>query len=289
MDIYQYPDFPASTDRPALVLGMPNDRYHSAPDQISKSGLDLISRSPAHYFYAAPRDTTRAMEIGTAIHTALLEPERFQKEYVLLKECKDRRQAEYKAAVAIHGSERVLVGHEADSVIGMVESVYAQPVARNWLSKKGYREASLFVRDPVTGVVVRCRYDLLTLDGEIVDLKKTQDARPDAFARSVLNYRYHVQDALYSDAWEWANGQRLSEFRIMAVEENMPHAAMVYKLDETARAEGRRLYREDLNTYAENLKSGEWPSYECTDNEIISLPDWKVRQIENDLEVNLGE
>ena len=35
-----------------LISGMPNDVYHSVPDSISKSGLDLINRSPAHYFYA---------------------------------------------------------------------------------------------------------------------------------------------------------------------------------------------------------------------------------------------
>ena len=44
-----------------------NAEYHAHP-AISKSGLDLMSRSPAHYRYRAASKPSRTMEIGTAIH-----------------------------------------------------------------------------------------------------------------------------------------------------------------------------------------------------------------------------
>lgn len=270
-----------------LVTGMPNDIYHSWPGSISKSGLDLVLRSPAHYLYAARREPTRAMEIGTAIHTALLEPERFKNEYVLLKEVKDRRQPEYKAAVAVHGSERVLVSSEVDDVVGMAEAVYANPLASKWLKKDGMRELTVFANDPETGVLVRCRFDILTDDGHAVDLKKSIDARPDAFSRAVDNYAYHMQDAFYSDVFEWATGFPLESFRFLVIEPSLPHASMVYRLDETARREGRRMYREALDIYADCVFHGHWPSYQSTDDEVISLPAWRLNQIENEMEVVL--
>lgn len=276
----KYPDWQGKG--PALLLDMPNEEYHRLP-HISKSGLDRVAISPAHYRFAEPRQPSRAMEIGTAIHTALLEPDRFAAEYVLLKEVTDRRASAYREAVKVYGSERVLVGPEADRVAGMQAAVMAQPAARDILERAGHREASLICADPETGVTVRVRYDLLTDCGMVLDLKKTRDARPAKFSRSIFNYRYHVQAAFYSDSWFWATGERLKSFRILAVEDLLPHAVKIYTLDQTAIDDGRRLYREDLNLYAQCLERDEWPAYDCTADEVISLPDWRLAQIENEI------
>src|SRR5690554_7240947 len=130
---------------PCFIEGMPNEVYHSHPEGVSSSGLKLVERSPAHYRYQAARAPSRAMEIGTAIHTALLEPERFAADYVLLKDVKDRRASEYKAAVKVHGSERVLVSGEADQVAGMQEAVLSNQAMSERLNAEGWRELSLFV------------------------------------------------------------------------------------------------------------------------------------------------
>jgi hypothetical protein len=272
---------------PMLVLNMPNSVYHSHAGSVSKSGLDLIARSPAHFRYQPPREATRGMEMGTAIHTALLEPDRFSFDYVLLKDVGDRRASAYKEACKAHPASNVLTSSEADHVSGMQEAVYAHPQARAALTQEGCTEASLFVNDPATGVMVRVRFDLLTESGEAYDLKKCQDARPDAFTRSIYNYGYHVQSAIYQDAYEWATGKPLKCFKIIATEERLPHAVMVYRLDDTAIAEGRRVYIEALNLYAQCLETGHWPAYECSDDELIGLPEWVVRNMEYEMEVTL--
>lgn len=272
---------------PMLVLNMPNEVYHSHHGSVSKSGLDLIARSPAHFRYQSPREATRGMEIGTAIHTALLEPERFSFDYVLLKDVDDRRASAYKEACKAHPSSNVLTSPESDHVSGMQEAVYSHDQARAALTQEGCTEASLFVNDPKTGVMVRVRFDLLTESGEAYDLKKCQDARPIMFSRSIFNYGYNVQSAFYQDAYEWATGKPLKCFKIIAVEERLPHAVMVYRLDDTAIAEGRRVYREALNLYAQCLETGHWPAYECSDDELIGLPEWVVRNMEYEMEVTL--
>ena len=272
MDVVDYHDWDGTA--PALVADMPNDAYHAAPG-VSKSGLDLIHRSPAHYHLSAKREPTRAMAIGTAIHTALLEPERFASEYVLLSDTRDRRASEYKEAVKHHDPERVLVAKEAANVAGMQETVRSNSDVRALLDADGHRELSVFAHDPDTGTLVRCRFDLLTTAGAALDLKKTQDARVREFERAIARYRYHVQVAFYSDVFEWATGRTLPEFLLLAVEEEPPHTAVPYTLGDMSLAQGRREYRADLDRYAECVASGEWPGY-VPDSHIIDVPDWAI-------------
>lgn len=267
-----------------FVTGMSNEAYH-AYEGISKSGLDTVNRSPAHYRYGAKREPSRAMEIGTAIHAALLEPDRFKMEYVLLKDVKDRRASEYKAAVKVHGSERVLVASEADNVSGMYESVLAQPAAQDVLAPGGFRELSAFIEDPDTGILIRCRYDLLTAFGVSVDVKKTRDSSPGEFGKAVYNYRYHVQAAMYSHIHMLITGEPLL-FKFLAVEEQPPHCAMVYDLDEESLQIGHIEFKRNLQTYADCLASGDWPGYPDP-VQTIGLPSWAINNFENELEIQL--
>lgn len=262
-----------------FIANMPNADYHAYPYGVSKSGLDLIDRSPAHYYHSVPREASRAMEIGTAIHTALLEPHRFASTYVLLRNVKDRRASEYKEAVKVHGSERVLVSHEADKVVATQETVLSQI---GDLLTAGHCEISAFVADPETGVIVRCRYDLLYFDdSRAIDIKKTQDARAREFARSVANYRYYVQDALYSDVYYWITGERLG-FEFAAVEEQPPHTACRYTLDDEWREYGRICYRRNLDTFARCEDSGDWPHYQ-PETGVLSAPGWMATDIDEEI------
>ena len=267
---------------PMFVSGMPNDAYHSHPEGISSTGLKSVLRSPAHYKFQAAHETTRAKQMGTACHTAMLEPERYEAEYVLLREVNVRTASEYKQAVKVHGSEIVLVAHEADKVAGMQEAVLSNPLMRSRLTGEGWRELSLFVRDPDTAVLVRVRYDLLLNDGTIVDVKKTQDARPDPFSRAIDNYGYDLSAALYVDAFEWATGEE-AQFEFAAVEETMPHGHKLYRPCDTTLGEGRRKYREALASFAQCELCGVWPSLPCDEPEIIGLPGYRLAQIENDI------
>ena len=263
-----------------ITTEMSNADYH-AHDSISKSGLDLVARSPAHFRYAENREQTRAMVIGSAVHAAILEPDVFAKDYMLLRDVKDRRASEYKQAVAVHGADFVLTGTEADYVSGIQESVRSHHQLRALLEAPGKAELSVITTDPVTGVAVRCRFDWLTDAGVPVDLKTTIDARADAFGKSVHNYRYHVQHAFYLDVWEWETGETLDRMIFAALEKPMPHAVAMYRLDDEAVNEGRRLYREALNTYAECLERDHWPAYD-EETQWLCLPPWAIESPESD-------
>jgi len=275
MNIIDYSDFNESMlnditpGNGLIVSGMPNEVYHNL-DVISKSGLDLIDRSPAHYAYRSTYESTRALEIGTAVHSAVLEPDLFKQTYMLLKDVTDRRSSEYKQASKQMGGEYVLTGKEAVMVQMIQDSINMNYQAVKMLSS-GRAELSIFARDPVTDVLVMCRLDWLSDDLTALDLKTTTDIRD--FHKSCANYRYHVQQSFYCDVFEWATGQRLDAFKFLAVEKDLPCINRIFTLDTPSVDYGRKLYRQNLNEYAQCLKNDFWPM-PSMDEETITLPHW---------------
>lgn len=262
-----------------------NEQYH-ASEGISKSGLDLIDRSPAH-FKAKSLESTRAMEIGSAIHCAILEPEIYRQQYAVV-DCESRASAIYKAACKERAASNVLTQAEGDRVSGMYDAVYGYKPARAIMELPGRNELSVYAKDPETGVLVKCRFDRLLDCGVAADLKKTQDARPDAFRRAIDNYRYYVQAAFYMDVYKWATGEMLDAFKFIAIEEAAPHGCRAYPIDELSIEFGRIAYRSALNTYADCLTSDKWPAY-TEDEQEIGISNWLVSKIEDSLEVQIDE
>ncbi len=262
-----------------------NEQYHSS-EGISNSGLTLIDRSPSH-FKASRSEPTRAMEIGTAIHCAILEPEIYQRDYRVI-DCESRASAIYKAACKERDSSLVLTQSEGDKVSGMHDSFYAYGPARGFMDMPGHNELSVYAKDPETGVLVKCRFDRLLDCGIAVDLKKTQDARPEAFTRSIDNYRYYVQAAFYMDVYKWATGEDLQSFNFAAIEEAAPHGCRVYPIDALSIEFGRMAYRSALNTYADCLAADKWPGY-TEEVQEIGISNWLVSKFEDSLEVRIDE
>ena len=111
-----------------------------------------------------------------------------------------------------------------------------------------------------------------------VDVKKTQDLRK--FARSVSDYRYHVQDAIYSFVYEQVTGCKLDKFLFLAVEEESPYSCKLFELDELAKEIGAHYFRKNLRTYADCVNSGKWPHKDLP--EIIELSNWDINSYEKD-------
>jgi len=258
-----------------FVTDMPNDAYH-AYKGISVSGLKQVMQSPAHYAYSEPKKQTPEMILGTAIHAAILEPERYVKEYMLLEECKDRQQPQYKQAVKQIGKELVLIPNDWQKVVGQVSAVHRNKTAMSYLAS-GWPELSGFVECPETGVIRRIRFDWLTPDLVSLDLKKTQDARKEAFDKSVFNYGYHIQAAFYNDTFYQIVGQNLKAFKFLAIEEKAPHGNKVYTCDDVSMHIGREKYLPALELYAKCDDNDEWPAYD-EDEEEAGIPTWVVNQ-----------
>ena len=79
-----------------VIKDLSSEDYHNRKE-VGKSDLDLISKSMDHYL--APRKgPTPQMELGTAFHTMILEPDKFEKLYVKGPEVDRRHKNEWKKA-----------------------------------------------------------------------------------------------------------------------------------------------------------------------------------------------
>lgn len=164
------------------------------------------------------------------------------------------------------------------TIHAMRDALMAHPAANALLTGiPGKAEKSVYWIDATTGVLCRCRPDWWRDDNLIVDLKTTEDASPEGFARSIAKFRYDVQDAFYTDGVQQATGKRPKAFVFIAVEKKPPYGVGVYVLDAETKDLGRAQYQHDLRVYAGCLRTGEWPGY-GDKIQTISLPAWHANK-----------
>lgn len=249
---------------------MTNQEYHNKTEYLSKSLLDLVHKSPAHfqaYLQGEQKDPTPAMLFGSLVHSVILG----QEDYAVAPQC-DRRTKEGKAIYEAfvqesEGKEIIATLDQYQQALKIKEAVLSHPKAAALLSE-GIAEKPIFGQ--LGGVPARCKPDFLNTKYNVcIDIKTTSNSSPDEFAKSVWNFRYHVQAAMYLDL------TRAQKFFFIAVEKDAPYNCEVYELDVESIEIGRQEYLADIETYKECLKTQNWHGYtETQDIHIISLPNW---------------
>jgi hypothetical protein len=260
---------------------MDNIEYHKDTKRISKSGLDLIAKSPYHYWYEKInpnriyRQQTDEMILGSALHTIVFEHHKFDLEYAIAPDVNRRTNkgkqelSEFQQAT---GNRTLLKPSEYETIVAMKKAIWENPAVQVLLSH-GIAEHTLDWQEPMTGALCKIRPDWLSNTGFICDLKSTEDASEAAFARTVVNYRYDVQGGFYVDGVTAATGVVPKGFIFIVVEKKPPFMTALYCLSERDLDLGRQKYLKDLNTYQECLKTGIWQGYSQGVKEL-KLPDW---------------
>lgn len=263
----------------AIYEDLPAEDYF-AIEAASNSALKLIRRSPAHFKYKEDKAPSLAMQMGTHLHMALLEPERFAKHYVIAQ-AEDKRSPYYKGLVKDVGADRVLTLTDHRKLIGMQEAAYRNSRFRKYMQLGGRNELSVVASDPVTGQLVKCRFDRKGDSHWALDVKKCQDARGSEFTKAITNYGYYMQVAFYQHVWFCETGERITEFPLLAIEEDSPHGVVFHDLDDVALELGKLHFREALETYARCRDSGIWPGYE-DESEVTSVTSWAANELLGD-------
>lgn len=282
---------------PGIYPALSNEDYHASPG-ISNSGLGDIAQSPWHFWSRRfhpdrpePIETPSQFD-GTLAHCAILEPDEFEKRYVVLPDDAPRRPSSVQRNAKKPSPEtvkaiewwdewtaktngaRTITAEQRDVALRQRDAVLALPDVAAALSK-GRPEVSAFWHDPETGVLCKCRPDWVHEPSAagvvLLDVKTYSDASPREFRRQIARMGYHRQAAYYSDGYQLASGLRVLGFIFVCVEMPWPHAASAVMLDDESIELGRRNYRQHLNTYAECLARDEWPAY-STAIELVTLP-----------------
>ncbi|EEQ7847299.1 TPA: exodeoxyribonuclease VIII [Escherichia coli] len=270
---------------PGIYYGISNENYHAGPG-VSKSQLDDIADTPALYLWRknAPVDTTKTktLDLGTAFHCRVLEPEEFSNRFIVAPEFNRRTNSgkeEEKAFLRECAStgKTVITAEEGRKIELMYQSVMALPLGQWLVESAGHAESSIYWEDPETAILCRCRPDKIIPEFHwIMDVKTTADIQ--RFKTAYYDYRYHVQDAFYSDGYEAQFGVQPTFVFLVASTtiECGRYPVEIFMMGEEAKLAGQLEYHRNLRTLADCLNTDEWPAIKT-----LSLPRW-AKEYAND-------
>ena len=228
---------------------MNNKEYHASP-AVSNSKLSRFLESPR--LMNTPRKKSPSLRWGSLVHTIILEPQLVGSEWAVMPEGLDKgkgaKAREEEFEMASIGKE--IVSHdEFVQLSAIAAAVQQDPEAASLLAGAGVNESSYFWTDEATGIPMRCRPDRYREDGLLVDVKTTASIEHYAFRRSVWDYGYDRQAALYIDGIEAMTKRKPIGFAFIAIEgKEAPEIfVQVYVMTEADIEVGRRRYRKGLD------------------------------------------
>ena len=264
-----------------ITQGLDINEYHSGPG-LSASGVKLLLDCPARYYYEyfvnKAKKETAALNIGSAVHCLALEPELFNKQFIVLPDV-DRRTKEgrkiYEDFAYSSIGKAVLSYKDFLLIEDMVKAVSANKIFQKIMgaSKEKHIEDSIYFM--YQDVLMKSRPDFYN-DIMIVDLKTCEDASESGFRKQIFNYGYHIQAAIALDALNANSERKYEHFVLMAVEKTAPHLMACYSIDEESIQLGRELYRKAALLYNQCFEANHWPSY-GDEIKSIRLPEWSFK------------
>ena len=252
-----------------------NEQYHADTTRISKSGIDLINKTPANYYqrYLNPvkekQKPSKPLIIGSAFHAYILERDEFNSMFVILPHFKGKGSRDLKEKFILDNSEKqVLTMDEFNTIVGMAEAIQRHPIASKLINESGFAERVFHWTDETTGALCKCKPDRYnTMRNLIIDLKSTDDSSDGMFKFSAKKFRYYVQDSFYTDGMI-SNGYDVKGFVFIAVEKSPPYLVNVFTYGDNEKQFGRSEYKRNLKTYIDSKTADKWDGYS---NEIKTL------------------
>jgi hypothetical protein len=241
----------------AYYMRSANPRNLSAP--VSKSLLWEFNQSPYKWRHGVEKEMTKAMELGTLIHAAILEPNSPLDEIAAVSPYSDFRT---KAAQEWRDDARAMgkmIATDADiRAASGCEAVFSEDYAQRFAG--GYKsEVAVFATIGATEIkgmidLVPDNLDLL------VDLKTTvKIGSLRSITNTIVDRGYHWQAALYLDLWNAATGENRTRFVDCFIETDAPHETAWVEISPELITEGRIGYMNALAKWQACCATDYWP------------------------------
>jgi exodeoxyribonuclease VIII len=277
---------------PGWHQGMSNPDYHGSSGVSSTMLKKLLTRTPAHIEFERrhPKESTASLALGTAFHTLVLEPEKFNSEVAVMPEISGRGAPAARAEFVLANRDKaVITPDQLITAQAMAESVANHHEAA-LLLENTINESSIYwwyhSRDPDDDTEYRqmhkVRPDALGIAHPVcIDLKSARDATEEGFCRSIIDYGYHVSAAMYleginqcDDALNEMGVFACINFVFIVVEPVPPYVVGVYELSKEGVELGKAMYRKAAYAY-KKAKDNNWPALPGVRQ--IELPQWANR------------
>ena len=291
------------SDRTPITPGVYRDipfREYRLWDAINKSSLDdLLDWSPKHcrYYQDHPKPDTPDLLTGRALHTYILEPDKFDAEFIVAGQCEavtgKGQRCRNGGSVIVAGAcycklhipegepdpRAQLDAEQLATVEAMGAAIKADEMARRLVyTKGGDNELSMCWQDRETGLLCKARLDMLRPTWQMIgDLKTTQNASKAEFERSLGDWGYHRQAAFYLDGAR-VLGLDVPHFGLIPIEKKPPYGVATYVVDDSAVEAGRTEIRAALRAYAQCKSTGDWWGY-ASQWELIGIRSWQAKEI----------
>lgn len=233
------------------------------------TGLKWIGVSPLYYQWKQKNDSdSDQLRVGRASHTLTLEPEKFNREFVVWQGGR-RQGGAWERFKSDNPCRAILTQAQYDNARQARDAVLANAGASAILAI-GDVEKSIQWTDPETGMPCKARLDHVR--AAVTDLKTTADPSPEPFTRTAFRLDYLLQMAWYRDGWEHVTGERLPA-KIIAVGSKPPYDVVVYDLPEHVLEFGRVQYQSRMRKLVECLESNTWPGV-APGGAVLEIPAW---------------
>ena len=263
-----------------IIKNMPNKDYHASPG-ISNSRMGYLLDCPARYYteFLDPNKPEKkkpeAFSLGTAVHSLVLEPDKFFEDNYVFPKC-DRRTNKGKDDFEEHTKQskgkNLLNDEQFEKAHAMATSVFKRIPWLKTILQGASIEDSLFWVDEDTGVQLRSRPDIYNGDFYI-DLKTSESAKQEDFTRSIVKYGYDRQASLARAGLMKFYGKHYKYFINVVVEEDYPHLCAAYVMDDAMLDRGEAQYKRATQIYKECVEKNEWKGY-SPEIQQVYLPPW---------------
>lgn len=266
-----------------VLMDVPEAEYHRRELGVASASVlkMLHEKTPAHYrAWIDDEDDgeTPALAFGRAYHCCVLQPELFARTYAAMPNFGDLRSSRNRDKRDLWLSDRsgviVLSSSDYDRAHAMRKALMQNRLAAG-IFAEGHAEVTKRWVDPETGIECKKRDDWWRPGELLADLKSTDDAGPDAFARSVAKYGYHITHAHYVEG-DTACGEPSPNFLIVAQEKEYPYLAAVYQIDAAAEQRGYELRARGLQTLRRCIDTDTWPGHAPGITEL-PLPNYALK------------
>lgn len=265
-------------DGSCLLREYPATLYHSDGSALSYSQLKHLLTSPAHFQLALNRQppTSDSMTFGTLVHLMVLEPEKLLDEFAIFPGRADGRDASFK----LFRNENQELGrlvvdqHTASQAALLAEKVRDTHLRGRPLSRyleEASVEATIYFREPVTGLRLRSRLDVLHPDLTI-DLKTTRFESAAHFKVDALRRHYDMQAAMYTVARRCIHGGAPKPFVIISAQADSPHSVCSFTGSDRFMENGAGKLKYAITLYSACNQTGYWPDLSA--EEEIDVEPW---------------
>lgn len=277
-----------------------DEAYHADFDHVSKTMLNTFLSSPVIYQKTfvtremKPKRPSAQMEIGTAVHSILLDRADISDVLALVPSCclKSNGAINPKPFAEMREANPGTIFVKADEfrrIESIVQAVRDSEIGA-LVDAATDRERAIYWTDAASGLKCRAKPDWVCELETVVyvyDLKVCEQIDEFAWTRSAKRLRYWLQDAHYSSGLAKLTGKPV-QFRFAVVESVYPYRTWLYEYCRNTREEAAARHARSLCKLSAAYSANEWKD---DWSHTITLNEWDFSQrLElDDVEIREGE